>query len=149
VTQLAREIPTSPAHPIKKTEHETISIHTQITEITVTKKKKEFSPLKCIIQHMILGNRKSPPEALHQERDTGTHQNTETPISAPKLNTKMPHWITNRKYKITSSPAASEKVGNGTGPGLGLGRKSSILTLPPEGPGSEGATARPSAVSPT
>jgi hypothetical protein len=40
VTQLAREIPTSPAHPIKETEHETISIHTQITEITVTKKKK-------------------------------------------------------------------------------------------------------------
>ena len=58
VTQLAREIPTSPAHPIKETKHETISIHTQITEITVNKRKRKFSPIKCSIQHMILGNRK-------------------------------------------------------------------------------------------
>jgi hypothetical protein len=76
VTQLAREIPTSPAHPIKETEHETISIHTQITEITVTKKKKEFSPLKCIIQHMILGNRKKPtgsPSPRTRYRNTSKH----------------------------------------------------------------------------
>jgi hypothetical protein len=48
VTQLAREIPTSPAHPIKETEHETISIHTQITEITVTKKKRNFHHLNAL-----------------------------------------------------------------------------------------------------
>jgi hypothetical protein len=46
--QLAREIPTSPAHPIKEIEHETISIHTQITEITVTKKKRNFHHLNAL-----------------------------------------------------------------------------------------------------
>jgi len=32
---------------------------------------------------------------------------------APEFNSKMLHWITNRKYKITSSLAASEEVRNG------------------------------------
>ena len=44
--------------------------------------------------------RKRPKEALHQERNTKTHQNTETPISAPEFNTKMPHWITLENTKL-------------------------------------------------
>jgi hypothetical protein len=58
VTRLARKFPRAQHTQLKKTEHETISIHTQITEITVKTRKRKFSPIKCSIQHMILGNKK-------------------------------------------------------------------------------------------
>jgi hypothetical protein len=56
---------------------------------------------------------KSQRKPFTKNENTRTHQKTETPISAPEFKTKMLYWITNRKYKITSSPAASEEVRNG------------------------------------
>jgi hypothetical protein len=60
------------------------------------------------------------------------------------LNTKTAAKNQKKEIKITSSLATSEEVMDATGPGLGPGRKSSTRTLPSEGPGSEGAPARPS-----
>ncbi len=59
VTRLARKFPRAQHTQLRKTEHETLSIHTQITEITMNKGKRKLSPVKHSTQQRIL-NTKTP-----------------------------------------------------------------------------------------
>ena len=86
VTRLARKFPRAQHTQLRKTEHETLSIHTQITEITMNKGKRKISPVKHSTQQRIL--------------------NTKTPAKKQIKNTKLPHQQAHRRKSWTGRDQA-------------------------------------------